>query len=99
LLVASVLGGDGFDEGDPGFFGGRGVVADAAGDDEELAGLEGDGATVRGGAADGEGSAEDEEHLVFMGVGVPRELSVDTRYLDVLIVDLTDDSRRPKLYT
>jgi hypothetical protein len=92
-----MAGGDGFDEGDPGFFGGGGVVTDAAGDDEELAGVEGHGATVWIGAADGKGAAEDKEHLIFVRMSVPWEVSMDTRYLDVLIVDLADDSRRPKL--
>jgi hypothetical protein len=32
-----------------------------------------------------------------MGMSVPWKLSMDTRYLDVLIVDLTYNSRRPKL--
>jgi len=32
-----------------------------------------------------------------MGMGVPWKFSMDTRYLDVLIVDLTYNSRRPQL--
>ncbi len=72
-------------------------MTDTARDDEEFAGLEGDGTTIGGGSTDGEGSAKDEEHLVFMGMGVPWKLSMDTRYLDELIVDLTYNSRRPQL--
>ena len=98
LLIAGMLGGDGFDQGEPGFFGGGGVVANAAGDDEELTGVEEDVASVGWGAADAQLAAEDQEHLVLMGVGVPGKLSLDADYLDVLIVDLTDDSRRPELY-
>jgi len=97
LFFASVLGGGGFDQRDPGLFDGGGVVADAAGDDEELAGAEMDRATVGVGAADAELAAQDEEELVFMGVGVPGELALDTRYLDELIVDLAEDARRPEL--
>ena len=40
LDVAGVLGGDGFDEGDPAFFFGDGVVEGAAGDDAEVSGGE-----------------------------------------------------------
>jgi len=72
-------------------------MADATRNDEELASLQGDRATVLCCAADGESSAEDEKHLVFMGVGMPGEFSLDARHLDVLIVYLTYDSRRPKL--
>ena len=75
LLVAGVLGRDGFDERDPGLFGGRGVVANAAGNDEELAGSKKKVATVGMGAADAQLTAEDEEHFVFKGVRVPGELS------------------------
>ena len=97
LLTAGVFGGDGLDERDPGLFGGGGVVTDAAGDDEELTGADEDVAAIGLRAADAELAAQDEEHLVFGGVRVPGELSVDARYLDVLIVDLTEDSRRPQL--
>ena len=52
LLGAGVERRRGFDEGDPGLFGGRGVVADAARNDEELAGAHRHGAAVCFGAAD-----------------------------------------------
>jgi hypothetical protein len=96
-LVPGVLGGDGFDERDPGLLGCRGVVANAAGDDEELARTEKEVATIGRGAADAQFTAEYEEHFVLKGMRVPRELPMDTRYLDVLIIDLTDHSRRPEL--
>ena len=64
----------------------------AAGDDEGFAGVEGEGATVGGGAADGEGAVEDEEKLVLVGVGVPGEVAVDAGYLEVLLVDLGEDA-------
>ena len=86
-----------FDERDPGLFGGRGVVTDAAGDDEELAWVKRYGAAVCFGAADAEDATEDEEHLVLVLMGVPWELALHLCHLDVLIVDLTNDSRRPKL--
>ncbi len=69
MLFARVLGGDSFDEGDPGLFGGGGVVTDAAGDDEELARADEDVATVGLGTADAQFAAEDEEELVLKGVG------------------------------
>jgi len=72
-------------------------VANAAGDDEELTRAEKNIATIGIGAADAELSTEYEEHFVLKGVRMPWELPLDTRYLDELIVDLTDNSRRPKL--
>jgi hypothetical protein len=72
-------------------------VANAAGDDEELARAEKNIATIGIGAADAKLTAEYEEHFVLKGVRVPGELPMDTRYLDELIVDLAENSRRPKL--
>jgi hypothetical protein len=88
-----VKGRGGFDEGDPGLFFGGGVVARATGDYEELAGEDGDRAAVRFGATDAEETTEDEEHLVLVVMGVPGELSLNLCHFDVLVVDLTDDSR------
>jgi hypothetical protein len=68
---ASVKGRGGFDEGDPGLFGGRGVVADATRDNEELAGVQRHGAAVCFGAADAEETTQDEEHLILVLMGVP----------------------------
>ena len=59
--------------------------------------MEGEGAAVGGGAADGEGAVEDEEKLIFLGVGVPGELAVDADYLEVLVVDLGEDAGGPKV--
>jgi hypothetical protein len=97
LLAAGVFGGDGFDERDPGLFGRRGFVANAAGNDEELARSNQNVAAIGFGAADAQLAAEYEEHFVLKGVRVPGEVPVDTRYLDELIIDLTNDSRRPEL--
>jgi hypothetical protein len=97
VFLASVLGGDRFDQDDPGFFCGGGIVADAAGDHEELTGMEGDGAAIFCGTADGKDAAKDEKHLVFKRVRVPGKVSLDTRDLHILIVDLGEDSRRPQL--
>jgi hypothetical protein len=97
VFVAGVLGGDRFDQDDPGFFCGGGIVADAAGDDEELTRQEGDRAAIRFRAAYGEGTAKDEKHLILKWVRVPGKFSVDTRDLYILIVDLSEDSRRPQL--
>jgi hypothetical protein len=42
-------------------------------------------------------TTEDEEELVLVIVRMPGELSLDLSDFDVLVVDLTYDSRRPKL--
>jgi hypothetical protein len=96
LFFTGVQGGDGFDQRDPGLFGSGGAVANAAGDDEELARVDEHIAAVGRSSADAEFAAEDEEELVFMGVGVPGELSLHTRHLDELIVDLTEDFGGPE---
>jgi hypothetical protein len=93
LLGASMKSGYGFDESDPGLFRGGGVVTNSAGNDEELAGAQGDGAAVGFGAADAEETTEDKEHLVLVFMGVPGKLALYPGHLDVLIVDLTDNSR------
>src|SRR6202789_2863878 len=98
LLAASMFGGDSFDEDDPGLFGCGGVVANAAGNDEELTRANQNVAAIGFGSANAQFAAEYEEHLVFKGVSVPGELPLDTRYLDELIVDLAKNSRRPKVY-
>jgi hypothetical protein len=90
-------GGDGLDQDDPCLFCGRGVVVHAAGYDKELSGVDRYRAAVGVRATDAETTAKHEEHLVFCFVGVPGELSLDLRYLDELIVDLTHNPRRPKL--
>ena len=97
MFGASVERRDCFNEGDPGLFGGRGVVTDAARDDEELTRTERYGAAICFGAADAEEATEDQKHLVLVFVRVPGELALDLRHFDVLVVDLTDDSRRPQL--
>ena len=73
-------------------------MTDAAGNDEELAGADKNGTAVCFGSPDTEKTTEDEEHLVLELMEVPGELSLDLHHLDVLVVDLTDDSRRPKLF-
>jgi hypothetical protein len=92
-----MFGGDSFDEYDPGLFGCGGVVANAAGNDEEFARANQNFAAIGFGSADAQLTAEYEEHFVFKGVSVPGELPLDTHYLDELIVDLAENSRRPKL--
>ncbi len=93
LFRAGVEGGDCLDESEPGLLLGGGVVTNAAGDDEELARSERDGAAIGFGSPDREAATEDEEHLVLMLVGVPGEFAQHFCHLDVLVVDLTDDSR------
>jgi hypothetical protein len=92
-----MFGGYGFDERDPGLFDCGGVVANAAGNDEELAGSNDHVAAIGFGAADAQLTAEYEEHFVLKGVRVPGELPLNTRYLNELIVNLSKNSRRPKL--
>jgi hypothetical protein len=74
-------------------------VANAARDNEELAGTEEDIAAIGWSAANAQSAAKDEKHLVFAIMSVPGELSLNTRNFDKLIVNATDDSWRPKLYT
>jgi hypothetical protein len=93
LLGAGMESGHSFDEGDPGLFCCGGVVTNASGDDEELAGPQRDGAAVCFGAADAEETTEDKEHLVLVFMVVPGKFSLYLDDLDVLVVDLTDDSR------
>jgi hypothetical protein len=97
LFGTGVFRGDSFDQGEPGFFGRGGIVSNAARDDEEFAGVEEDVTAIGWGAANAKLAAEDEEHLVLMGVSVPWKFAMDAGHFDVLIVDLTNDSRRPKL--
>ena len=73
-------------------------MTDAAGNDEELAGADKNGTAVCFGSPDAEKTTEDEEHLILVFMRVPRKLSLDLRHFDVLVVDLTNDSRRPKLF-
>jgi len=96
LLAAGVFGGDGLDEYDPGLFFGGGVVTDATGHYEELTGTDEDGSAVGSFAADAQTSMEDEKHLVLAFMRVPGKLSLDLRYLDVLIINPAYDTRRPK---
>jgi hypothetical protein len=97
LFGAGVEGCGGFDEGNPGLFGGGGVVTDAAWNDEELARMKRHGAAVCFGTAYAEETTEDKEHLVLVLMGVPGELTLHLCHLDVLVIDLTNDSRRPQL--
>jgi hypothetical protein len=93
LLAAGVKCGGGLDEGDPGLFFGGGIVTNAARDYEELTGKNGHGAAVRIGSSDAEVAPENEEHLVFVVMRVPGELALDLCHFDVLVVDLTYNSR------
>jgi hypothetical protein len=97
LFEAGVEGCGGFDEGDPGLFGGGGVVTDAAWNDEELAGMKRHGAAVGFGTAYAEETTEDKEQLIFVLMRVPGKLTLHLCHLDVLVIDLTNDSRRPQL--
>ena len=72
-------------------------MTDAAGNDEELAGADKNGTAVCFGSPDAEKTTEDEEHLILVFMRVPGKLSLDLRHFDVLVVDLTNDSRRPEL--
>ena len=72
-------------------------MARAARDYEKLTWKNGHGAAVCIGASDAELAPENEEHLVFVVVRMPGELSLDLCHFDVLVVDLTYNSRRPKL--
>jgi hypothetical protein len=96
LFVAGMLGGGGFDEGDPGLFGGAGIVAHSFGNDEDFAGLQGERAAVGFATADGEGAFEDEEELIFVFMGMPGELALNFGDFEVLIVNLGEDARAPE---
>lgn len=73
-------------------------MADAAGNDEELAGTDQHIAAIGGGAADAQFAAENEEHFVFRCMLMPGKFALNAGDLDVLIVDLTHDSRKPQRY-
>jgi hypothetical protein len=77
-----------------GFAGGNGLVLDAAWNDEELPGIEPHDTPSQ---VDVEVTVDDEEELVFAGVPVPDELTLQLGELDVLTVELADDSRAPAL--
>ena len=95
LGVAGVLGGDGFDEGDPAFVFGDGVVEGAAGDDAEVAGVEFDVGLVLD--LDTHAAFEDLEEFVFVIVLVPDEFALELGDFDVLVVDLADDFGGPEV--
>jgi len=95
LSVTGVLGGDGFDEGDPAFMFGDGVVEDAARDDAEVAGGEGDVGLVFD--LDTHAAFEDLEELVLMVMLVPDEFALEFGDFDVLVVDLADDFGGPEV--
>jgi hypothetical protein len=92
-----VFGRDGFDERDPGLLGCRRIVANAARHDEELTGPDDDIAAIYVSASNAQLAAQYEEHFVLVGMSMPGEFSLDTRYLDELVIDLAKNSRRPKL--
>ncbi len=72
-------------------------MPDAARHNEELSREYRNKAAIRFGATDAEVTTENEEHLVLVVMRVPGELSLNFCHFDVLVVDLTDDSWRPKL--
>jgi hypothetical protein len=72
-------------------------VTNTTRDNEELAWMHVHGAAIRFGAADTEQTTEDQKHLVLVFMRMPGELALDLHHFDVLIVDLTDDSRGPQL--
>jgi hypothetical protein len=76
----------------------RVTVTNAVWNDEELARADRNRATVRFGSADVEQATENQEHLVLVLMRVPGGLALHLRDLDVLIVDPTNDSRRPKFF-
>ena len=89
LDVPCVSCGDSFDEDDPAFLFGDGVVQCAAGDDAEVAGGEGEVGLVFD--LDAHAAFEDLEEFVLGVVFVPDELAEQLGDFDVLIVDLADD--------
>jgi len=93
LDVPCVSCGDSFDEDDPAFLFGDGVVQCAAGDDAEVAGGEFDVGLVLD--LDTHAAFEYLEELVLVVVFVPHELTDQLGDFDVLIVDLADDFGRP----
>ncbi len=95
LGVAGVLGGDGFDEGDPAFVFGHGVVEGAARDDAEVARVEFDVGLALD--LDAHAAAKDLEELVFVVMFVPDEFALELGYFDVLVVDLADDFGGPEV--
>jgi hypothetical protein len=67
-------------------------MLDAAGDDQQLALADGDGAVAE---LHRERAVEDEEELVFGLVAVPDERPLQLHQLHVLAVQLADDLRVP----
>ena len=67
-------------------------MLDAARDDEKIAGMELDLAVAK---LHAKMAAMDEEHLVLVIVVMPHELADELDELDVLAVQLADDSGRP----
>lgn len=82
---------------DPRLFARRGIVPDATRNDEELACPHRHRTAIRFSSADAELTTQDQKHLVLVFMRVPGKLPLHFRHFDVLIVDLTNDSRRPKL--
>jgi hypothetical protein len=93
LLVAGMKCCGGLDEGDPGLFLSGGIVARAARDYEELSGKDGHVAAICVRASDAEVAPENEEHLVFVVMCMPGKFALDLCHFDVLVIDLTYNSR------
>ena len=90
--VAGVYGGLFLEEHCQDFPGRDGFVLDAAGDDDELAGADGDVAVAQ---FHQHFALEDVEELVLGLVAVPDEVALEADQLDVEVVELGDDFGLP----
>lgn len=70
------------------------LVFHAAGNNEELAGFEADHLVSK---MNLEGTLQNEEQLVLVFMPMPDEFTLELYKLDVLTVELTDNSRNPML--
>ncbi len=96
--IPGVTGCGGFDERNETLFAsrGRGVVMDAARNDEELTGDNVNRPAVGRRAADAQGALKDKKHLVLPGMGVPGKLAEDAGDFHIVIVELCNDAGGPE---
>lgn len=72
-------------------------MPDPARHHEELSRLQHHRTTVRLSASNAQLTAQHQEHLILVLMRVPRKLPLNPRHLDVLVVNLAHNSRRPEL--
>jgi len=97
LFRTRVQGRNGLNQSNPRLLRGRGIMPHATRYDEELAGAHRYRSAICIRPANRKHPTEHQEHLVLVLMGVPGKLTKHLRHFDVLVVDLPDDSRRPKL--